>query len=71
MNELDKLDTSSSEEAEQAQAIALIREAQALDYVRQQLARQQAQPSATECVKAVVMIYLWLDNRLCRAHKCV
>jgi RNA polymerase-binding transcription factor DksA len=49
MNELDRLDSSSSEEAEQAQAIALIREAQALDSVRQQLARQRAQPSATEC----------------------
>ena len=49
MNELDKIDVSSSEEGEQAQAIAMMRDAQALDSVRQQLARQRAQPSATEC----------------------
>jgi RNA polymerase-binding transcription factor DksA len=49
MNELDRLDSSSSEEAEQAQAIAMMRDAQALNHVRQQLERQRAQPSATEC----------------------
>ncbi|MCG3768956.1 MAG: RNA polymerase-binding transcription factor DksA [Nitrosomonadaceae bacterium] len=49
MNELDKIDVSSSEEGEQAQAIAMMRDAQALDSVRQRLERQRAQPSATEC----------------------
>ena len=48
-NDLDQLDASGSEEGEQAQAIAMIRDAQALDALRQQLARQRAQPSATEC----------------------
>jgi phage/conjugal plasmid C-4 type zinc finger TraR family protein len=48
MNEIDKIDAS-SEEGEQAQAIAMIRDAQALNHVRQQLARQRSQPSATEC----------------------
>jgi len=38
-NELEQLDVSNSEEGEQAQAIALIREAQALDSVRQKLAK--------------------------------
>jgi len=48
-NELEQLDVSNSEEGEQAQAIALIREAQALDSVRQKLAKQRSQPSLTEC----------------------
>ena len=48
-NDLDQLDASASEDGEQAQAIAMIRDAQALNAVRQQLARQRAQPSATEC----------------------
>jgi phage/conjugal plasmid C-4 type zinc finger TraR family protein len=48
-NELEQLDVSNSEEGEQAQAIALIREAQALDSVRQKLALQRSQPSLTEC----------------------
>jgi phage/conjugal plasmid C-4 type zinc finger TraR family protein len=48
-NELEQLDVSSSEEGEQAQANALIREAQALDSVRQKLVKQRSQPSLTEC----------------------
>ena len=40
-NDLDQLDASGSEEGEQAQAIAMIRDAQALDALRQQLARQR------------------------------
>ena len=48
-NELEQLDVSSSEEGEQAQANALIRDAQALDAVRQKLAKQRSQPSLTEC----------------------
>jgi phage/conjugal plasmid C-4 type zinc finger TraR family protein len=48
-NELEQLDVSNSEEGEQAQAIAIIREAQALDAVRQKLAKQRSQPSLTEC----------------------
>jgi phage/conjugal plasmid C-4 type zinc finger TraR family protein len=48
-NELEQLDVSNSEEGEQAQAIALIREAQALDSVRQKLAKQRSQPSYSHC----------------------
>jgi len=48
-NDLDQLDISNSEEGEQAQAIALIREAQALDSVRQKLAKQRSQPSLEFC----------------------
>ena len=48
-NELEQLDVSASEEGEQAQAIALIREAQALDSVRQKLALQRSQPSLEFC----------------------
>lgn len=48
-NELDQLDVSASEEGEQAQAIALIRDAQALDSVRQKLAKQRSQPSLEFC----------------------
>jgi hypothetical protein len=40
--ELEQLDVSSSEEGEQAQANALIRDAQALDAVRQKLAKQRS-----------------------------
>ena len=47
--ELEQLDVSSSEEGEQAQANALIREAQALDSVRQRLAKQRSQPSFSHC----------------------
>jgi phage/conjugal plasmid C-4 type zinc finger TraR family protein len=47
--ELEQLDVSSSEEGEQAQANALIREAQALDSVRQKLAKQRSQPSFSHC----------------------
>ena len=45
----EQLDASSSEEGEQAQANALIREAQALDAVRQRLALQRSQPSLEFC----------------------
>jgi phage/conjugal plasmid C-4 type zinc finger TraR family protein len=48
-NDIDQLDISASEEGEQAQAIAMIRDAQALDSVRQKLAKQRSQPSLTEC----------------------
>ena len=48
-NELEQLDVSSSEEGEQAQANALIRDAQALDAVRQKLAKQRSQPSFSHC----------------------
>jgi phage/conjugal plasmid C-4 type zinc finger TraR family protein len=48
-NELEQLDVSNSEEGEQAQAIAIIREAQALDAVRQKLAKQRSQPSFSHC----------------------
>ena len=48
-NELEQLDVSSSEEGEQAQANALIRDAQALDAVRQKLAKQRSQPSYSHC----------------------
>jgi phage/conjugal plasmid C-4 type zinc finger TraR family protein len=47
--ELEQLDVSSSEEGEQAQANALIRDAQALDAVRQKLAKQRSQPSYSHC----------------------
>ena len=40
-NDIDQLDVSASEEGEQAQAIAMIRDAQALDSVRQKLAKQR------------------------------
>jgi phage/conjugal plasmid C-4 type zinc finger TraR family protein len=49
INELDQLDVSNSEEGEQAQAIVLIRDAQALDAVRQKLAKQRSQPSYSHC----------------------
>jgi phage/conjugal plasmid C-4 type zinc finger TraR family protein len=49
MNNEDQLDVSASEEGEQAQAIAMIRDAQALDAVRQKLAKQRSQPSLSEC----------------------
>jgi phage/conjugal plasmid C-4 type zinc finger TraR family protein len=49
INELEQLDVSNSEEGEQAQAIALIRDAQALDAVRQKLAKQRSQPSLEFC----------------------
>ena len=48
-NDREQLDVSASEEGEQAQAIAMIRDAQALDAVRQRLAKQRSQPSLTEC----------------------
>jgi len=48
-NDREQLDVSASEEGEQAQAIAMIRDAQALDAVRQKLAKQRSQPSLTEC----------------------
>ena len=48
-NDIEQLDVSASEEGEQAQAIAMIRDAQALDAVRQKLAKQRSQPSLTEC----------------------
>jgi phage/conjugal plasmid C-4 type zinc finger TraR family protein len=48
-NDLDQLDASPSEEGEQAQAIAMIRDAQALDSVRQKLAKQRSQPSLEFC----------------------
>jgi phage/conjugal plasmid C-4 type zinc finger TraR family protein len=44
-----QLDVSSSEEAEQAQAQAMIRDAQALDAVRQRLAQQRSRPSLEHC----------------------
>ena len=47
-NDIEQLDVSASEEGEQAQAIAMIRDAQALDAVRQKLAKQRSQPSLTE-----------------------
>lgn len=47
--DIDQLDVSASEEGEQAQAIAMIRDAQALDSVRQRLAKQRSQPSLSEC----------------------
>ena len=48
-DELEHLDVSNSEEGEQAQAIALILDAQALDAVRQKLAKQRSQPSLEFC----------------------
>jgi phage/conjugal plasmid C-4 type zinc finger TraR family protein len=48
-NDREQLDVSASEEGEQAQAIAMIRDAQALDAVRQRLAKQRSQPSLSEC----------------------
>jgi phage/conjugal plasmid C-4 type zinc finger TraR family protein len=48
-NDREQLDVSASEEGEQAQAIAMIRDAQALDAVRQRLAKQRSQPSLEEC----------------------
>ena len=48
-NESQQLDVSASEEGEQAQAIAMIRDAQALDAVRQRLAKQRSQPSFSHC----------------------
>ena len=48
-NDREQLDVSASEEGEQSQAIAMIRDAQALDAVRQRLAKQRSQPSLSEC----------------------
>jgi phage/conjugal plasmid C-4 type zinc finger TraR family protein len=48
-NDIEQLDVSGSEEGEQAQVIAMIRDAQALNTVRQRLAKQRSQPSLTEC----------------------